>query len=196
MPLGGVLGLSAAALHWISGLVIIIGLLTAEGSHAAEWDAKYPDWQSKMKIMGNMSHPDSSPMVLDQLERTSSVQGWYVFEGMLEASACLCAICCIMCMKSQMNYRRPADERELIMYACLLIGLLIPMLEFCMRAGPIAYVGWVASEIVKTDGTGLYSDFSATHIQMLYMTLQVTESLFNWLNTFVHKQSPPQPCIR
>ena len=134
--------------------------------------------------MNNFSHPDSGAMVLDQLERDYNLQGWLVAEGMLEAMACLAAICCLMSLKSQMNYRRPADERELIMYTCLLIGLLIPMLEFCMKAGPFSFVGWVASETLKTDGTNLYSGFSDTHIQMLSLALNVTESLFSWLNVF------------
>jgi hypothetical protein len=123
-------------------------------------------------------------MVMDQLERDYSLQGWLVIEGMIDSMACLAAICTLMSFKSQMNYRRPADERELIMYACLLIGLLIPMLEFCMRAGPVSYVGWVASESIKTDGTGLYSGFADTHYQVIAVGLQTVEALFTWLNTF------------
>ena len=80
------------------------------------------------------------------------------------------------------------------MYACFLIGLLIPLLEFCMRIGPYSFVGWVGSEIAKDcpdypdcsnadpDQFKVFSGFTDAHIQMMQMSLQVVESLFSWLN--------------
>ena len=92
----------------------------------------------------------------------------------------------LMALKAQMNYRRPADERELVMYACFVIGLLIPLLEFSMRAGPVSFIGWVGSEVAK-DKAGstemtVFRGFTDTHLQMAMLGLQTTESLFTWLN--------------
>ena len=74
------------------------------------------------------------------------------------------------------------DEKELVMYACMIFGLTIPMLEFCLRAGPVSFVAWVGSESAKEDG--MWTGFSPTHVQTLMMTLNVVESLFTWLNVF------------
>ena len=149
MPVGWILGILAGSLTWFSEIVVVVGLALREGSHSAEWEAEYPDYQERFLVMNNFSHPHSGGLILDRLEKLYSFQGFVVAEGLLESMACLCAICCLMALKAQMNYRRPADERELVMYACFLVGLLIPLLEFAMRAGPVAFVGWVASEVAK-----------------------------------------------
>lgn len=186
MPIGWILGILAAALTWISEVILVIGVLTREGSHSAEWTDKYDTWQERFRVMNNFSDPDSAPMILDQLEGDYSFQGFLVAEGLMESMACVAAICCLMALKAQMNYRRPADERELVMYSCFLIGLLIPLLEFSMRAGPVSFVSWVGSEIVKdqegSTETTVFRGFTDTHIQMMGLMLQTTESLFTWLN--------------
>ncbi len=186
MPIGWILGILAAALTWLSEIVLVIGQVSREGSHTAEWTAKYPDMMDRFMVMNNFSHPDSGPLVLDMLESEYSFQGFLVFEGLLESMACVAAICCLMSLKAQMNYRMPADERELVMYACFLIGLLIPLLEFAMRAGPVSFVGWVGNEIAKdrsgSTETTVFRGFEDTHLQMLMLGLMTTESLFTWVN--------------
>jgi len=194
MPIGWILGIMAGFLHWFSELFLVIGFFTRDASHSQEWADKYPEWEDRLTTMNNFSHPDSAPMILDRLEQTYNFQFWLVAEGLLESMACVAAICCLMALKAQMNYRRPADEREMVMYACFLIGLLIPLLEFCMRVGPYSFVGWVGSEIAKDcpdypdcsnadpDQFKVFSGFTDAHIQMMQMSLQVVESLFSWLN--------------
>lgn len=186
MPVGWILGVLAAVLTWLSEIVVVIGLLVSDGTRSREWADKYPDMQNRFMIMNNFSHPDSGGLILDRLENLYGLQGWLVAEGLLESMACLAAICCLMALKAQMNYRRPADERELVMYACFLVGLLIPLLEFAMRAGPVSLIGWVGSEVAK-DKAGstemtVFRGFSDTHLQLTMMALQTTESLFTWLN--------------
>lgn len=186
MPVGWILGILAAILTWFSEVVVVIGLVVSEGSHSQTWVDKYPDWQTRFLTMNNFSHPDSAELILDRLENMYSFQAWFVAEGLMESVACLAAICCLMALKAQMNYRRPADERELVMYSCFLIGLLVPLLEFAMRAGPMSFVGWLGSEVAKGRGdsadTGVFSGFSDTHLQITMIGLQTTESIFTWLN--------------
>ena len=183
-PLGTQLGILAAGTHWLSAIVLLLGILTnsSHNPHSEEWETKYPNWQDRMEAMYDFNHTDSRDMNLDRMVRMYDLQEWLVLEGMLEAIACLAAICTLMCVKSQLNFRTPADEQELVMYACLIIGLLIPMLEVCMRAGPFSFIGWVAHEIEK--GDGFFKNVSATHIQLMGICLQAVESLFTWLNTF------------
>ena len=50
------------------------------------------------------------------MARAYDLQGWLVFEGILESIACLLAICTLLCLKAHMNYKRAADEKELVMY--------------------------------------------------------------------------------
>ena len=183
-PIGTQLAVGAAIIHWVSAVILIVGLVSSDGEHSSEWEAKYPEWEGRMKAMGDFSHNDSAPLHLDRMTRMYDGQAFLVFEGLMEAVACVLAICTLMCVKSQMNFRVPADERELICYACVIIGLLIPMLEFCLRAGPIGFCGWVAHEISKPDGSGFYTGFSATHIQTMSLGINVVESLFIWMNTF------------
>ena len=186
MPVGWILGILAAVLTWLSEIVVVIGLLVNDDTHSQECATEYPDMQNRFMIMNNFSHPHSGCLILDRLENVYGLQGWLVAEGLLESMACLAAICCLMALKAQMNYRKPADERELVMYACFLIGLLIPLLEFAMRAGPVSFIGWVGSEVAK-DKAGstemtVFRGFSDTHLQLTMMALQTTESLFTWLN--------------
>ena len=82
------------------------------------------------------------------------------------------------------------------------------MLEFCLRAGPISFVAWIGAEVavspqgicrclLTTDRPtfsqevlclqkpdGRWTGFSPTHIQTLTVTLNVVESLFQWVNVF------------
>ena len=186
MPVGWILGILAAVLTWVSEMILVIGFLVRDGSHSQKWAEQYPDMQQRFLTMNNFSHPDSGGLILDRLEMIYSFQGWLVAEGLMESMACLAAICCLMSLKAQMNYRQPADERELVMYACFVIGFLIPLLEFAMRAGPVTFIGWVGSEVAKdkagsTDMT-MFRGFSDTHLQVTMMALRTTESLFTWLN--------------
>lgn len=181
-PLATQLGVAAAAFHWVSAILLVVGVGTSDGAHTEDWGAKYPDWMERRRVMTNFSHEDSAPMMLDQMQGMSQIQSWLVFEGIFESIACLLAICTIMCLKAHLNYRKPADEAELIMFTCMILGLVIPMLEFCLRAGPISFVAWIGSEVAKPDGR--WTGFSPTHIQSLMMTLEVVEALFQWVNVF------------
>jgi hypothetical protein len=74
-----------------------------------------------------MTHPDSAPMVMDRLERMYALQAWLVLEGMLEAVACLAAICCIMSLKSQVRAwrftaRSPPLPASVDSQRCQLLG--------------------------------------------------------------------------
>jgi hypothetical protein len=195
-PIGMQLGVLAASFHWFSAVTLFVGIMTNEGEHSAEWETKSPDRMDQMHTVFNFSHPDSGPMILDRLSRTYDIQGFLVFEGMMESIACVLAICTLMCLKAQMNYRVPADDRKMVMYACMILGLLIPMLEFCLRAGPYSFVGWVGNELEKNygpavDDDAFFKNFADVHIQMLGLTLQVVESLFAWVNvvTFINWKS-------
>ena len=184
-PLGMQLAFLAAGCHWLSAVVLFIGIATNDGEHSDEWEQKYPDLMDRFKIMNDFGHADSALLTKDTLTRMYDMQSFLVAEGLLESCACILAICCLVCVKAQMNYRAPADERELVTYACLIFGLAIPMLEFCLRAGPVSFVGWVGHEISKpVVDEPMFKNFGAFHIQMLRLALMTTESLFTWLNTF------------
>ena len=75
-----------------------------------------------------------------------------MLEGLLESLACVLVICMLMCVKAQLDAGNvTSDEKELCTFACLLIGFLIPMLEFSMRAGPVSFIGWVGHELGKDE---------------------------------------------
>jgi hypothetical protein len=181
-PMGTQLGVLAAGVHWVSALFLVAGFLSSEPGHEGMWKEKYPDRADWRRVLTNFSHPDCAPMMQDRMVGLRDFQRWLVFEGIFESIACLLAVCTVLCLKAHMNYKRPADEKELVMYMCMIFGLTIPMLEFCMRAGPVSYVAWVGSESAKEDG--MWTGFSPTHVQTLMMTLTVVESLFTWLNVF------------
>jgi hypothetical protein len=182
-PIGTQLGVLAAAFHWVSALLLVAGFLTSEPGHTEDWKARYPEWEDRQAVMTNFSHADCAPMMLDQMTGMREMQSWLVFEGIFESIACLLAICTILCVKAHMNYKTQADEKELIMFSCMILGLTIPLLEFSLRAGPVSFVSWVGSEAAKSDG-GMWTGFTPTHIQTLMMTLQVVEALFDYLNVF------------
>lgn len=181
-PLGTQLGVLAAGFHWVSALFLVAGFLNADSGHADVWEEKYQNREDRRRVMTNFSHEDNAPMMQDRMVVLRDFQSWLVFEGIFESIACLLAVCTLLCLKAHMNFTRPADEKELVMYACMIFGLTIPMLEFCLRAGPVSFVAWVGSESAKEDG--MWTGFSPTHVQTLMMTLNVVESLFIWLNVF------------
>jgi hypothetical protein len=124
-PLATQLGVAAAAFHWVSALLLVAGFVTSSGAHTAAWEAKYPEWEDRVRVMNNFSHADCAPMMLDQMQGMSQMQSWLVFEGIFESIACLLAICTIMCLKAHLNYRKPADEAELIAFTCMILGLVV-----------------------------------------------------------------------
>lgn len=178
-PLGTVLGVAAAGFHWLSAILLIAGFVSTPG-YIDRWESQYPEREDRRRVMTNFSNADCAPMMQDRMTWMLDFQGWLVFEGIFESIACVLAVCTILCLKAHMNFTSTADEKELVMYACMILGLTIPMLEFCLRAGPVSYVAWVGSESAKPDG--MWTGFTPTHVQTLMMALNVVESLFTWLN--------------
>lgn len=57
------LGFLAAGLHWFSGILIVIGLVTSDGSHSAEWETKYPDWTERYKVRLALFSVSDPPLI-------------------------------------------------------------------------------------------------------------------------------------
>jgi hypothetical protein len=51
----------------------------------------------------------------------------------------LLSIAAIQSAKAQMSHKREADEKELLMMTMFTIGFTIPMIQFCMSAGPMIF---------------------------------------------------------
>eukprot|EP01043_Picozoa_sp_COSAG02_P010853 COSAG02_NODE_391_length_23237_cov_42.467672_13_plen_240_part_00 len=65
------------------------------------------------------------------------------------------------------------------MLAAFFVGLFIPMLEFCLRTGPITAAALAGSAATFDEDE---HSWSPTHFQFLFLAIQVVESLFTWLN--------------
>ena len=65
-PLGMQLGIYAAGVHWVSALVLIIGIVTSEGDHSDEWSAKYPEFPDRLAVMYDFNHTDSANLLQDR----------------------------------------------------------------------------------------------------------------------------------
>jgi len=64
--------------------------------------------------------------------------------------AAVLAIAALLSLKTQMSIKRDSDELELLMMTAFVIGFTIPMLQFCMQAGPRSIVGWIGADAVAT----------------------------------------------
>ena len=164
---------------------MLAGFLSAY--HTNDITEKY-EGAERWEVLRNFSHEDNLELIVDQLKTMNVVQKFFVFDGICESIASFLAICAILCLKAAVNYKRPADEKDLITFGCLVLGLVIPMLEFALRVGPYTAVGQMGAQAGWTDGDPEikqgWTGFSAAHFQSLILTVTVVETLFLWLNTF------------
>jgi hypothetical protein len=178
-PAGTQLAVGAAVFKWLGAAFMVAGFSSA--SHSSEVvDAHGGDPRELMRVMQDFNHSDCVPLIQDRLVTMSGSHGWFVMDGLCDSIASLLALCAILCLKTQMNWNRTTpNELELICFAALGLGLVIPMLEFCLRTGPVA-VAAAAGSAATLDADA--HSWSGTHFQFLYLAIMVVESLFTWLN--------------
>ena len=179
-PVGTQLAVGAAAFKWLGALFMALGFGSA--SHSNELLEKYDgDLRQMGAVMRNFTHRDCVPLIQDRFVTMDGANGWFVMDGFCDSIASLLALCALMCLKTQMNWNTSSpNEQELIMFAAFFLGLFIPMLEFCLRTGPITAAA-MAGSAAALDEDASYS-WSSTHFQFLFLAIQVVESLFTWLN--------------
>ncbi len=179
VPAGTQLAIGAAVFKWFGALFMAIGFGSAQ--HSNEVLDKYDgDWRQVGTVMRDFNHSDCVPLIQDRLVTMHGSHSWFVLDGLFDSIASLLALCALMCLKTQMNWNTSTpNEKELIMFAAFFLGLFIPMLEFCLRTGPIAAAALAGSAATFDEDE---HSWSSTHFQFLFLAIQVVESLFTWLN--------------
>eukprot|EP01052_Picozoa_sp_SAG31_P017316 SAG31_NODE_1180_length_9525_cov_4.989497_1_plen_308_part_00 len=94
------------------------------------------------------TNSDGIPLIKEMLFRDETSQSYAVVEGMILGVAALLGIAALLSLKTQMSMKRDSDEQELLMMTAFVIGFTIPMLQFCMQAGPRSMVGWIGADAV------------------------------------------------
>lgn len=180
-PVSTQLAVGAAVFKFVGTGFMIAGFLSAH--HSNEVLDKYEDRRQVDTVMRNFNHSDCVPLIQDRFVTMANSHGWFVVDGFCDSIASILAICAMMCLKTQMNWNtRTPNELELITFAAFFLGFCIPMLEFCLRTGPISAAA-AAGSAAALDEDATHS-WSPTHFQFLFLAVGAVEALFTWLNVF------------
>lgn len=186
-PVATQLAVGAAIFRWVGAVFMVVGVMSA--SHSSEISDKYPGLEA-FAVIQDFNHSDCVLLIKDRFVTMEGLQAWVVLNGLCESIAAILALCAIMCLKTQITWSHPSpDEVELIMFGSLCLGLVIPMLEFSLRTGPMSLVAWYGSRAAGVhDGgpndEGVGTGWSDDHFKLLFLTIQIVESLFFWINNF------------
>ena len=159
----------------------------------------YDGWDASRAVVGDFGHSDNYPMTLANLERYVDMQGPIVVSGMIESLALVCAVFALLSLRAQMSFKREeaSDEKEIMAFGALFLGFSVPLMELCLRSGPMSYVAWIGRDAVPcaiqqlnsaTPTTCISEDITWKNLmpqdfRSLTMSLRITEALFTWINT-------------
>ena len=128
---------------------------------------------------------DSSGLIRAELQKRHIMAHAATIEGLVQSAACLLAIMALLSLKSHMALEKRAgvsDEKELIAFSCLLLGLFLPMLQFSMMTGTMQYIAHIGqdAQVATPSGDMDFTGFGHSDWQMLYMQLKIEEARFEW----------------
>jgi hypothetical protein len=133
-----------------------------------QWHTKFPDSDTRHRAMCNFGHTDgqdatpgcdstcmdSVGMIKAEMLHHHACEKTSATGGAVECVACLLAMVALLTLKTQMTAGKAADEKELIAFVCLLLGLFLPMLRFAMWSGPMQYIAHIGASAQETPSPG------------------------------------------